>query len=43
MISDKTIEEETAKYWCAFADKDFKKAIDLVLKNISNEKNQDIA
>lgn len=43
MISDKTIEEETAKYWCAFADKDFKKAIDLILKNIANEKNQDIA
>lgn len=43
MISDKTIEEKTAKYWCAFADKDFKKAIDLVLKNISDKKNQDAA
>ena len=36
MISEKTIDETTAKYWCAFADKKFKSAIDQVLKTINN-------
>lgn len=43
MISDRTIDEKTAKYWCAFADNNFKKALDEVLKTISDEKSQEIA
>ena len=43
MISDKTIDEKTAKYWCAFADKEFKGALDKVLSTISSEKTQKIA
>lgn len=38
MISDKTIDEKTAKYWCAFADKEFKSALDKVLSTIASEK-----
>lgn len=43
MISDRTIEEETAKYWCAFADKNFKKALDTITATIASEQSQDIA
>lgn len=42
MISDRTIEERTAKYWYAFADKKFKIALDTVLANIKNKTNQEI-
>ena len=41
MISDKTIEEATAKYWCAFADKELKAALDKVTKAIASRSSQD--
>ena len=34
MISDKTIEETTAKYWCAFANANFKTALDKIISTI---------
>lgn len=43
MISDKTIEEKTAKYWCIFADEKLKNALDKVISNITNAKEQKIA
>lgn len=42
MISDKTIDESTATYWCAFADKDFKNALDNVLKTLKTAETQKI-
>lgn len=38
MISDKTIDESTAKYWCIFSNKGFKQALDKVVSEIASNK-----
>ena len=43
MISDRTIDESTAKYWCIFSNKEFKSALDKVLKTMSDNKTQNAA
>lgn len=43
MISDKTIDESTAKYWCIFSNKGFKHALDKVVSEIASSKTQQIA